>query len=68
MAASYNWPSVVMAIKLNKSDHFEAKSFKISLRNSKMIEEVFHDCHDVEDHEAFKKVHTIKCECKTELN
>ena len=68
MAASYNWPSVVMEIKLNKSDHFEAKSFKISLRNSKMIEEVFHDCHDVEDHEAFEKVHTIKCECKTELN
>ena len=27
LAASYNWPSVVMAIKLHKCDHFEAKSF-----------------------------------------
>ena len=61
MAASYNWPSEVMAIKLHKCDHFETKSFMISIRNSKLIEEVFNDCHYVDNHEAFEKGYSIKC-------
>ena len=68
MAASYNWPSVVMAIKVNKCNHLEAKNFMLSVRNSKMIEEIFNDCHVVDDHEAYDKYHTIKCECRTELH
>ena len=68
MAASYNWPSVVMAIKVNKCNHLEAKNFMLSMRNSKMIEEIFNDCHVVDDHEAYEKFHTIKCECRTELH
>ena len=61
MAASYNWPSEVMAIKLHKCDHFETKSFMISVRNSKLIEEVFNDCHNVYNHEGFEKDYSIKC-------
>ena len=68
MGASYNWPSVVMAIKLHKCDHFETKSFMISARNLKLIEEVFNNCHNVDNHEAFEKGYSVKCECKTELN
>ena len=68
MAASNNWPSVVMAFKLHKCDHFEIKSFMISERNSKLIEEVFKDCHIVDNHKAFEKGYSIKCKCKTELN
>ena len=68
MVASYSWPSVGMAIKLHKCDHFETKSFMISVRNSKVIEEVVNDCHNVDNHEAFEKGYSIKCECKTELN
>ena len=68
MAASYNWQSVVMAIKLYKCDHFETKSFMISVRNSKLIEEVFNACHNVDNNEAFEKGYSIKWEWKTELN
>ena len=68
MAASYNWPSVVMAIKLHKCDHFETKRFMISVRNPKLIEEVFNDCNKVDNHKTFEKGYSIKCECKTELN
>ena len=66
LVASYNWPSMVIAIKLDKCDHFETKSFMISVRNSKSIEEVFNDCHNVDNHEVFEKGYSIKC--KTELN
>ena len=64
----YNWLSVVMAIKLHKCDHFETKSFMSSERNLKLIEEVFKDCHNVDNHEAFENGYSIKWECKTELN
>ena len=41
----------------------------ISVRNLKLIiEEVFNDCHNVDNHKAFEKGYSIKCECKTELN
>ena len=59
MAASYKWPSVVMAIKLHKCDHFETKSFMISVRNLKLIEEVFNDCHNVDNHKGFEKDYSI---------
>ena len=35
MAASYNWPSSVMAIKINKCDHVETKNMMISVKNTK---------------------------------
>ena len=54
MAVPYNWLSVIMAIKLHKCDHIETKSFMISVRNSKLIEEVFNDCHNGDKHEAFE--------------
>ena len=57
-----------MAIKLHKCDHFKTKSFTISARNLKLIEEMFNNCHNVDNHEAFEKGYSIKCECKTELN
>ena len=68
LMASYNWPSMVIAIKVHKCDHFETKSFKISVRNLKLIEEVFNDCHNVDNHEVFEKGYSIKCNGKTELN
>ena len=40
----------------------------ISVRNLKLIEEAFKDCHNIDNHEAFEKGHSIKCKCKTELN
>ena len=39
----------------------------ISVKISKLIEEVFNDCHN-DNHKAFEKGYSIKCECKTELN
>ena len=40
----------------------------ISVRNSKLIEEMFNDCHNVDNHKTFEKGYSIKCQCKTELN
>ena len=68
MAASYNWPSSVMAIKINKCDHVETKNMMVSIKNTKLIVEIFNDHHIVEDGDAFEKSYSLKCECKTELN
>ena len=40
----------------------------ISVKNTKLIEEIFNDHHIVEDGDAFEKGYSLKCECKTELN
>ena len=66
--ASKCWPSSVMAIKLNKCDHTEAKSLMISVRNTNLIEEIFYNHHDIADHDSYEKCYTIRAFCKTELN
>ena len=45
MAAPVYWPSSVVAIKMNKCDQLETKNFMVSVRNTKLIKEVFNDHH-----------------------
>ena len=65
MAAPVYWPSSVVAIKMNKCDHLETKNFMVSVRNTKLIEEVFNDHHPGAE---FEKTYTLKSQCKTQLN
>ena len=53
---------------INKCDHVETKNMMVSVKNTKLIEEIFNDHHIVEDGDAFEKGYSLKCECKTELN
>ena len=46
----------------------ETKNMMVSVKNTKLIEEVFNDHHIVEDGDKFEKGYSLKCECKTELN
>ena len=68
MAAPVYWPSSVVAIKMNKCDHLETKNFMVSVRNTKLIEEVFNDHHPGAEGDEFEKTYTLKSQCKTELN
>ena len=68
MVVPYNWLSMIMAIKLHKCDHIETKSFMISVRNSKLIEEVFNDCHNEDIHEAFEKAIPSNANAKLNSN
>ena len=68
MAAPVYWPSSVVAIKMNKCDHLETKNFMVSVRNTKLIEEVFNDHHPGAEGDEFEITYTLKSQCKTELN
>ena len=68
MAAPVYWPSSVVAIKMNKCDHLETKNFMVSVRNTKLIEEVFNDHHPGAEGDEFEKTYTLKSQCKTKLN
>ena len=68
MAAPVYWPTSVVAIKMNKCDHVETKNFMVSVRNTKLIEEVFNDHHPGAEGDEFEKTYTLKSQCKTQLN
>ena len=40
----------------------------VSVRNTKLIEEVFNDHHPGAEGDEFEKTYTLKSQCKTELN
>ena len=40
----------------------------VSVRNMKLIEEVFNDHHPGAEGDEFEKTYTLKSQCKTELN
>ena len=66
--ASQCWPCTVMAIKLNKCGHTEAKSLMLLVRNRNLVEEIFNNHHDIVDHEWYEKCYTMQAFCKTEMN
>ena len=62
------WRLCVMAIKMNKRDQLETKSFMVSVKNTKLLEEVFNNHYPDVEGDKFKKGYTLKSQCKTELN
>ena len=52
MEASYNWPSSMMAIT-NKSKRHGDKNIMVSIKNTKLMAEVFKEHHVVDDGDTF---------------
>ena len=53
MEASYNWPSSMMAITINKSKRHGDKNIMVSIKNTKLMVEVFKEHHVVDDGDTF---------------